>query len=331
MRLTKNRLALVSGAGGFIGSHLCELLVERGYKVRALCHYNSLGHHGWLEGSPFKREMEIVVGDIRDEPYLRDVVSGVDVIFHLAALIAIPFSYRSPHSYSEVNTKGSLNLLEAARREGVSRFVQTSTSEVYGSALWVPINETHPLQAQSPYSASKIGADAVAYSYFASYGLPVVIARPFNTYGPRQSARAVIPSIISQLLSGKTTIKLGNVSPTRDFNFVVDTCNGLLSLSECDGAIGKSVNIGSGLEISVGDLAIFIANLLNIDLKIEADEQRLRPVHSEVNRLICDHSLLSELTGFTPVYDLKTGLIETIKWFQTPLNLSKYKPNDYGI
>ncbi|WP_449265833.1 NAD-dependent 4,6-dehydratase LegB [Ferrovibrio xuzhouensis] len=322
---------LVTGADGFIGSHLAELLVQSGRKVRALCQYNSFSSWGWLDQSPLKGDMEIVLGDVRDPAQMRTLMRGVDTAFHLAALIAIPYSYQAPTSYVDTNVQGTLNVLQAALDNNVPRVIQTSTSEVYGTARYAPIDEKHPLQAQSPYSATKIGADALAYSYFSSFGLPVVIARPFNTYGPRQSARAVIPTVITQLLSGSRRIKLGSLSPTRDFNFVLDTCAGFLALAGCDEAVGQTVNIGSGREISIGDTVQMIARLLQVDVEIECDQQRLRPDNSEVERLLCDNSLITALTGFGPGFTLEEGLAITIEWFRDPANIARYKADIYNV
>ena len=267
---------LVTGADGFIGSHLTEALVRAGHNVRALCQYNSFSSWGWLDESPCRGDIEVVLGDVRDPAQMRSICKGVETIYHLAALISIPYSYHSPASYVDTNVQGTLNVLQASLEAGVSRVVHTSTSEVYGTARVVPIREDHPHQAQSPYSATKIGADALAHSFHSSFDLPVITARPFNTYGPRQSARAVIPTVITQLLAGRKTIKLGAVRPTRDFNFVLDTCQGFMALAECDAAIGKTVNIGSGTEISIGDTVALIAELVGVDVQIECDELRLR-------------------------------------------------------
>jgi NAD dependent epimerase/dehydratase len=325
------KTVLVTGADGFIGSHLAETLVKAGYKVRALCQYNSFSSWGWLDQSPLRGEMEMVLGDVRDPAQMRSIASSIDIIFHLAALIAIPYSYQAPTSYVDTNVQGTLNVLQAALDAGVGRVIQTSTSEVYGTARYVPIDEKHPLQAQSPYSATKIGADALAYSFHSSFDLPVVIARPFNTYGPRQSARAVIPTVITQLLTGKRRIKLGNLSPTRDFNFVLDTCAGFLALAGCDAAIGRTVNIGSGREISIGDTVQMIARLMQVEVEIECDQQRLRPDASEVERLLCDNSLIAGLTGFQPGYTLTQGLAATIEWLREPSNLARYKADIYNV
>lgn len=326
-----NKTILITGADGFIGSHLAEISLQAGYEVKALCHYNSFSSWGWLDQSQYKGDMEIVLGDVRDPNQMRKLAKGVDTIFHLAALIAIPYSYQSPTSYVDTNIQGTLNIVEAARDEGVSRVIQTSTSEVYGTACYAPIDEAHPLQAQSPYSATKIAADALAFSYYSSFELPVTIARPFNTFGPRQSARAVIPTAIIQLLNGVTKLKLGSVRPTRDFNFVLDTCSGFLALANCDNAIGKTVNIGSGREISVGDTVNMIADLMQVEVEIECDEQRLRPENSEVERLLCDNSLIKELTNFTPDHTLELGLEKTIDWLREPSNLAHYKADIYNV
>lgn len=329
--MNTHKTALVTGADGFIGSHLAETLVSAGYTVRALCQYNSFSSWGWLDHSPLKNNIEIVLGDVRDPAQMRSLMSGVDIVFHLAALIAIPYSYQAPGNYVDTNVQGTLNVLQAAREAGVSRVVQTSTSEVYGTAKYVPIDENHPLQAQSPYSATKIGADALAFSYFSSFSLPVVIARPFNTYGPRQSARAVIPTVITQLLSGRNRIRLGNISPTRDFNYVADTCAGFLALAQCDAAIGKTVNIGSGSEISIGDTVNLIGRMMQVEVEIESDPQRLRPDASEVERLCCDNGLIRSLTGFAPAYSLEAGLEKTIEWLREPSNLARYKMDIYHV
>ena len=322
---------LVTGADGFIGSHLVEHLAQAGYSVRALCQYNSFGSWGWLDHSPHKKEIEVILGDIRDPAQMRAISKGVDIIFHLAALIAIPYSYQAPSSYVDTNITGTLNILQAALDNGVKKVIHTSTSEVYGTAQFVPISEAHPLQAQSPYSASKIGADAMAFSYYSSFDLPVVIARPFNTFGPRQSARAVIPTIITQLLNGKRELKLGSLTPTRDFNYVADTCAGFLALSKCEAAIGQTVNIGSGGEISIGDTAAMIAKLIGADVKIAQEDQRLRPPASEVERLCCDNSLMKKLTGLSPQHSLEDGLKRTIEWFRDPKHLAYYKANQFNV
>jgi NAD dependent epimerase/dehydratase len=326
-----NNKVLVTGADGFIGSHLVELLVAKGYKVKALAQYNSFNHWGWLEDISCKDQVEIICGDIRDPHFCRHLTQNVDIIFHLAALIAIPYSYIAPESYVSTNVTGTLNICQAALDNNVSRIIHTSTSEVYGTAQYVPIDEKHPLQAQSPYSASKIGADAIAMSYFNAFDLPLTIARPFNTYGPRQSARAVIPTIISQIANGEKQIKLGDVSPTRDFNYVEDTCRGFIALAENDSCIGKTINIGSNYEVSVGDTLQLIKEIMKSNVEFILDEQRIRPEKSEVNRLWCDNSKIMQLTNFTPQYDLKSGLIKTIDWFIETDNLTKYKHNIYNV
>jgi NAD dependent epimerase/dehydratase len=328
---------LVTGADGFIGSHLVEHLVQEGADVRAFVYYNSFNSWGWLDQSPasIRKSLDVFAGDIRDPHGVRTAVKGCDVVLHLAALIAIPYSYHSPDTYVDTNVKGTLNVVQAARDFGVERVVHTSTSEVYGTARFVPITEEHPLQGQSPYSASKIGADQIAQSFFLSFETPVTTIRPFNTYGPRQSARAVIPTIITQIASGMDVIKLGAIHPTRDFNFVRDTVRGFVALAECDAALGKVVNIGSNYEISIGDTARLIADVMERDIKITSDEERLRPTGSEVERLWADNNLARQLTGWEPEYGgvngLRHGLKETINWFTEPSNLSRYKAGSYNI
>jgi NAD dependent epimerase/dehydratase len=322
---------LVTGADGFIGSHLVELLVKEGYKVKALSQYNSFNNWGWLEDVDCIGALEVLQGDVRDPHYCKHITKNVDIVFHLAALIAIPYSYVAPDSYVDTNVKGTLNICQAALENGVKRIIHTSTSEVYGTAQYVPIDEAHPLQAQSPYSASKIGADAMAMSFFNAFDLPLTIARPFNTYGPRQSARAVIPTIITQIASGMRQIKLGDVSPTRDFNYVTDTCRGFLDLARCDAAVGKTVNIGSNFEISVGDTLHMIRDIMQSDVEFLLDDERLRPGKSEVFRLWCDNSQIRALTGFQPAYDIRRGLEATVAWFMQPANLAKYKSHIYNV
>jgi NAD dependent epimerase/dehydratase len=329
--MSENKRVLVTGADGFIGSHLVEALVARGYEVTALSQYNSFNYWGWLEDIACKDRVRVISGDIRDPHFCKEITRNIDIVFHLAALIAIPYSYVAPDSYVDVNVRGTLNIRQAAKENGVKRVLHTSTSEVYGTAQYVPINEAHPLQAQSPYSASKIGADAMAMSFFNAFGLPVTIVRPFNTYGPRQSARAVIPTIIAQIASGRKEIKLGDVSPTRDFNYVSDTCRGFIMLAECDEAVGKTVNIGSNFEISVGDTLSLIKQIMQSDVQFVADEQRLRPEKSEVFRLWCDNTLIAQLTGFAPKETIESGLRKTVEWFLDPVNLSKYKPDIYNV
>ncbi|MBN8440717.1 MAG: SDR family oxidoreductase [Thauera sp.] len=323
--------ALITGADGFIGSHLTELLVREGYKVKALSQYNSFNHWGWLEDIACQNDIEILSGDVRDPHYCKQITKDVDVVFHLAALIAIPYSYVAPDSYVDTNVKGTLNICQAALENGVQRVIHTSTSEVYGTARYVPIDEKHPLQPQSPYSASKIAADAMAMSFHSAFDLPVTIARPFNTYGPRQSARAVIPTIISQIASGKRQIQLGDTSPTRDFNYVLDTCRGFLALARCDAAVGETVNIGSNFEISIGDTLNLIRELMSSEVEFLTDEQRLRPGKSEVFRLWCDNTRIRELTGYTPETSLRDGLQATIEWFTRPHNLARYKADIYNV
>jgi len=330
-RRKENMKVLVTGADGFIGSHLTEALLKDGFQVRALAQYNSFNYWGWLEDIKPSSNLEIVCGDVRDPNYCREISKGIDVIFHLAALIAIPYSYIAPESYIETNVQGTLNICQAAKDNGVKRILVTSTSEVYGTAQYVPIDEKHPLQPQSPYSASKIGADAIAMSFYNAFKLPLTIVRPFNTYGPRQSARAVIPTIITQITSGMKEIKLGDTSPTRDFNYVEDICRGFILLSKCDKAIGETVNIGSNYEISIKDLFELIKEIMKSDANLTLDDQRLRPEHSEVFRLRCDNTKIKELTGYEPQYTLREGLEKTIEWFTNPLNLAKYKPYIYNI
>jgi len=330
--MAEKKIALVSGADGFIGSHLVELLAREGYAVRALAQYNSFNSWGWLDTIDCKSlGVEVVSGDVRDESFCRTIVRDVDTVFHLAALIAIPFSYVAPNSYIDTNVRGTLNICQAARDLGARRVIHTSTSEVYGTARYVPIDEKHPLQAQSPYSASKIGADAIAYSFYASFGLPLTIARPFNTYGPRQSARAVIPTIISQIAAGKRKLSLGDLRPTRDLNYVEDTCRGFLALARCDAAIGETVNMGSNAEISIGDLLALIARVMGVEVEAETDAQRIRPEKSEVLRLWCDNRRMVELTGHRPSVSLEEGIARTVQWFSARENLAKYKTDIYNV
>lgn len=322
---------LITGADGFIGSHLTELLVREGYRVKALSQYNSFNHWGWLEDVACLNDVEVLSGDVRDPHYCKHITRDVDVVFHLAALIAIPYSYVAPDSYVDTNVKGTLNICQAALENNVGRVLHTSTSEVYGTARYVPIDEAHPLQPQSPYSASKIGADAMAMSFFKAFDLPLTIVRPFNTYGPRQSARAVIPTIICQIAAGKRRIDLGDLTPTRDFNYVADTCRGFLELARCEQAVGQTVNIGSNYEISIGDTLALIAELMGREIEWAADAQRVRPGKSEVFRLWCDNARIRELTGFEPAYSLRDGLQSTIDWFTQPGNLAKYKVDLYNV
>jgi UDP-glucose 4-epimerase len=324
----------VTGSEGFIGSHLVELLVHEGYAVRALVQYNSLSSWGWLD--TLDREVlssvDVVLGDVRDRRSMFDLVRDVDAICHLAALIAIPYSYQAPDSYLATNAGGTLNVLEAARAHGTPRLVHTSTSEVYGTAITVPISESHPLQAQSPYSASKIAADKLVESYHLSFGLPATTLRPFNTYGPRQSARAVIPTAISQIAAGRTRIELGDLSPTRDFNFVSDTAAAFLSLVEADDdVLGATFNAGSGREISVGDVVRLIAEVMGREIEVTDDPARHRPANSEVQRLVCDSAALHAVTSWKPEYTLEEGLRITAEWFCDPTNLSAYKTDRYNV
>ena len=322
---------LVTGADGFIGSQLVEMLVKGGYKVKALSQYNSFNNWGWLENVVCKGEIEVLTGDIRDPHFCKHIVKDVDIIYHLAALIAIPYSYIAPDSYVDTNIKGTLNICQAAKENGNIQIIHTSTSEVYGTAQYVPIDENHPIQPQSPYSATKIAADAMAMSFYNAFDLPVTIARPFNTYGPRQSARAVIPTIITQIASGANEIKLGDVTPTRDFYYVDDTCRGFIELAECDDAIGQTVNIGSNFEISIRDTLNIIKELMNSDVKFIVDKDRIRPSKSEVFRLWCDNSKIERLTGFKPQVHIKEGLQRTIDWITQPDNLKNYKSQIYNV
>lgn len=328
---------LVTGADGFIGSHLTESLVRQGYKVRAFVMYNSFNSWGWLDhcGADIKGSFEVFAGDIRDPHGVKEAMKGCDVVLHLAALIAIPYSYHSPDTYVDTNIKGTLNVLQAARELGIKRVIHTSTSEVYGTAKFVPISEEHPLQGQSPYSASKIGADQLAYSFYASFGLPVMIARPFNTYGPRQSARAVIPSIITQIANGKKQIKLGSVSPTRDFNYVQDTVAGFIAALNSELGLGEVVNFGSNFEISVGETAYLIAEAMNAEIDVITDESRIRPENSEVERLWADNTKAKRLFNWQPSYGgrdgFKRGIVETADWFMQHDNLRRYKADIYNI
>lgn len=322
---------LVTGADGFIGSHLTESLLEKGYEVKAFVYYNSFNSWGWLDSLPKKilNQMEIFTGDIRDPNGVRTAMEGVDAVFHLAALIAIPFSYYSPDSYVDTNIKGTLNVLQAARSLALERVIITSTSEVYGTAQYVPIDEKHPFQGQSPYSATKIGADRLAESFYRSFKLPVSIVRPFNTYGPRQSARAVIPTIITQLLSGKQIIKLGSLTPTRDFNYVKDTVAGFIAIAESEKTIGQEINIATQQEISIGDLAREIICQINPTAKIICDEQRIRPKDSEVNRLLGANEKIKKLTDWRPRYTFEQGIAETIAW--TKKHINAYKTDIYNL
>lgn len=325
----------ITGADGFIGSHLAEQMVKEGYDVKALAQYNSFNTWGWLDDSPLKDDMEIVTGDVRDPFAMKTFMQGCDAVLHLAALIAIPYSYHAPASYVDTNVSGTLNIVQAARELGIDKVVHTSTSEVYGTARYVPIDEAHPLQGQSPYSASKIGADQMAISYYNSFETPVAIIRPFNTYGPRQSARAVIPTIIAQIASGKREIKLGSLTPTRDFNYVADTVSGFISVLESDQSVGQVINVGSNYEISIGDLVKTIAEVMGVEVNVIEDDQRIRPANSEVERLWAENQKVKELTGWKPNYagldGLRRGLKETADWFTDKKNLAKYKADIYNV
>ncbi|MCT4655431.1 MAG: NAD-dependent 4,6-dehydratase LegB [Cohaesibacter sp.] len=334
---TTTKKVLVTGADGFIGSHLTERLVRAGYDVRAFVYYNSFGSWGWLDHSDaeIRDNLDVFAGDIRDPHGVRTAMDGCDRVLHLASLIAIPYSYHSPDTYIDTNIKGTLNVVQAARDLDISRVVCTSTSEVYGTALFAPITEEHPLQPQSPYSASKIGADAIALSFQKSFGTPISILRPFNTYGPRQSCRAVIPTIIGQIASGQRTISLGAISPTRDFSFVEDTAEGFIQALNCDELVGNTVNIGSNFEISIGDLASLIAEVMGVEITIQTEEARLRPENSEVNRLLANTDKAQAIMDWNPNFGglsgLKKGLEKTAQWFQCPDNLKLYKTNQYNI
>lgn len=329
----KGKRVLVTGADGFIGSHLVQILLQEGCKVKVFVFYNSFNSWGWIDYFSIdeKKQLEVICGDIRDQNGVRLAMNNVDIVFHLAALIAIPFSYHSPDTYIDTNVKGTLNIVQAARDLKVERVLVTSTSEVYGTARFVPITEDHPKQPQSPYSASKIGADSIADSFYRSFELPLTIVRPFNTYGPRQSARAVIPTIITQLLAGKEKIELGDTSPTRDLLFVKDTCRGFVEIAKSNRLIGEEVNIATESEISVAQLAQELINQINPSAKIVSDQQRLRPAKSEVFRLFGSHQKLKEATGWQPQYSLRHGLQETIEWFRQPANSNLYKPDIYNI
>ncbi len=320
---------LVTGAAGFIGSHLTEFLAKEGYAVKAFIHYNSKNNWGWLESSEVKNEVEVIAGDIRDYDSVYNAIKGCSGVFHLAALIGIPYSYLSPKAYIETNITGTYNVLQSAKELGLEQVLVTSTSETYGTAQYVPIDEKHPMVGQSPYSASKIAADQLAISYFRSFNLPVKIVRPFNTYGPRQSARAIIPTVISQILTGKRTLKLGNIAPTRDLTFVKDTCKGFLEIFKCDRLFGEITNVGMKNEITIGDLVDKISSLLKVELEIETEGQRVRPESSEVERLFCDNTKLKTNTNWEADYDLEKGLVETIEWLKK--NIDLYKPEIYNV
>jgi NAD dependent epimerase/dehydratase len=329
----RGKKVLVTGADGFIGSHLVEALIAQGCDVRAFVFYNSFNSWGWLDtlAPELLRNLDVFAGDVRDPNGVAEAMKGCEVVFHLAALIAIPFSYHSPDSYVDTNIKGTLNILQTARAQGVQRVLVTSTSEVYGTAQYAPIDEKHPFQGQSPYSATKIGADRLAESFYRSFETPVVIVRPFNTFGPRQSARAVIPTVITQLLSGQSEIRLGSLTPTRDFNFVKDTAQGFIALAQADAAVGKEINIASGEEYSIGDIANFLINEINPSAQIRCDDQRLRPEASEVFRLIGDNRLIKSLTDWQAAHGFYQGLRATVTWFREPSNLARYKAWLYNL
>ena len=324
-----NKKVLVTGADGFIGSHLTELLLEEGYEVRALSVYNSFNYWGWLDDIKHPR-LEVVSGDVRDAAFCRHITQGCDTVFHLAALIAIPYSYVAPESYVDTNIKGTLNMCQAALDHNVRRLIVTSTSEVYGTARYVPIDENHPRQPQSPYSATKIGADAIAKSFYNAFNLPVTIARPFNTYGPRQSARAIIPTIITQIANGVREIKVGDLSPTRDFNFVKDTCRGFLAIARAEGVEGEEINIATGTEVTMKQTLMKIAKIMDADINWVVDPERIRPSKSEVFRLCGDNTKIETLTDWRPEWSLEEGLRATVDWFRNPDNLAKYKYNVYN-
>ena len=332
-----SKKVLLTGADGFIGSHLVEILIKSGFNVRAFCFYNSNGSWGWLDNLDIniKKELDVVLGDIRDFQVVKNSMKGCEEVFHLASLIAIPYSYIAPSSYVDTNIHGTLNVVQSARELNLDKVIHTSTSETYGTAQFVPINESHPLVGQSPYAASKIGADQIALSFWRSFNTPVTVLRPFNTYGPRQSSRAVIPTIITQIASGKRKINLGSISPTRDFNFVTDTCNAFLSISNTSKTLGKVVNVANNFEISIEDLAFLIAEVMNVEIEIDKKKDRIRPENSEVNRLFGDYSLLNALTGWKPTFlgleGLRSGLKITSEWFSNPKNLCKYRVNKYMI
>lgn len=336
MNLT-NKKILVTGADGFIGSHLTEELVKRGHTVRAFVLYNSFNSWGWLDSSEpeIKKSLDVFAGDIRDPHGVKSAIKGCDVVLHLAALIAIPYSYHSPDTYVDTNIKGTLNVVQAARELDIQKVVHTSTSEVYGTAKFVPITEEHPLQGQSPYSASKIGADQIAMSFYTSFNTPVAVIRPFNTYGPRQSARAIIPTVITQIANGARILKLGALHPTRDFNYVMDTVRGFISVAESDRSVGEVINIGSNYEVSIGDTVQMIAEVMGVEVEVVTEKVRLRPGKSEVERLWAENKKARELVGWQPLYagkeGLRRGLSETVAWFRQPENLNAYKANIYNI
>jgi len=329
----KNKRVLVTGADGFIGSHLAEALLAEGAKVRAFCYYNSFNSWGWLDTFPqdILSQIDVFTGDVRDPYGVKKATENIDIVFHLAALIGIPYSYHSPDTYVDTNIKGTLNILQAAKATSIEKVLVTSTSEVYGSAIYTPIDEKHPRQAQSPYSATKIGADAIAESFYRSFNLPVVTVRPFNTYGPRQSARAVIPTVITQLLSGEEEIKLGALEPTRDFVYVKDTAKGFIEIAKADEILGKEINIATGKEISIGNVAEKLINIINPAARIKTNEERIRPQKSEVTRLLGSNEKILSLTNWKPEYSLEDGLEETIEWFKNAENIKAYKANVYNV
>ena len=329
--MLSNNTILITGATGFIGSHLAELCVEKGFDVVAFDRYNPNNHWGWLEKSKYKDDMEVILGDVRDYDSVYKAMDGCNVVFHLAALIGIPYSYLSPLAYIRTNVEGTYNVLEAGKNLQLEQLLITSTSETYGSAQYAPIDENHPLVGQSPYAASKIAADQLAISYFRSFDLPIKIVRPFNTYGPRQSGRAIIPTIITQLLNGKNSIELGNLSPTRDLTYVIDTCYGFLDAYQSDSLFGEATNIGMNSEISIGDLAYLIAKVMNLDLTINTSQERARPKNSEVERLICDNSKFLKHSSWNPKYTLKEGIAEVFEWMKDPENLNIYKSKQYNV
>ena len=321
---------LITGADGFIGSHLTEMIAKEGHSIKALSQYNSFNNWGWLEDANLNSKVEIISGDIRDQKFCTDITKNIDIVYHLAALIAIPYSYSSPRSYIDTNCIGTLNMCQAALDNNVKRILHTSTSEVYGTAKYVPIDEKHPLQSQSPYSASKIAADSIAMSFYNSFNLPLTIVRPFNTYGPRQSSRAIIPNVISQIVAKEKKITVGDISPTRDFSYVEDTCRAFVKIAEHNNTIGKVINTGSSSEISIVDLIQLIQSIMGSDLEIYQSKERIRPLNSEVHRLFCDNSLLIELTSFKNKFSLEEGLLETVKWFRNEQNIKKYKTSIYN-
>lgn len=333
----QNKKILITGSDGFIGSHLTEALVRMGCDVKAVVYYNSFNSWGWLDESPeeIKKELDVFAGDVRDPYGMKKAIQGCDVVFHLAALIAIPYSYHSPDTYVDTNIKGTLNILQAARERGVEKVIHTSTSEVYGTACYVPIDEKHPLQGQSPYSATKIGADQIALSFYRSFDTPVSVIRPFNTYGPRQSARAVIPTIITQIAAGQRELRLGSLHPTRDFSYINDTVKGFIAVAQSEKSVGEVINIGSNYEVSIGDLVQTIADIMKADIKIKTDDDRIRPDKSEVERLWADNKKAARLISWQPEYagmeGLKRGLQKTIEWFSDPNNLKRYKTGVYNI